>query len=431
MPFETPAGQPRRIAVIGAGISGLGAAWLLSADHHVTLYEAERRLGGHARTVLAGKRGDQPVDTGFIVFNRATYPHLCDLFARLNVPIAASEMTFAASLDGGRVEYGLKSLNTLFAQRRNLLRPGFIGMVRDILRFNATALDHARDGATVGDLVAAMRLGRWFRDYYLLPLSGAIWSTPCRDVLDFPAAAMLRFFRNHALLQSTGQHPWLTVQGGSRAYVDRLRAALDAAGVTIRPGTAVAGVRRAPGGVEVRALGGDWRTYDEVVMATHADDTLRLLADATPDEGGALAAIRYQPNAAVLHADPSLMPRRRACWSAWNYTEAAGKADPRIDLTYWMNALQPIPKDDPLFVTLNPTRPIRPDLIHDQVTFRHPVYDIGALAAQRRLRDLSGQAGVWYAGAWMQNGFHEDGLASAHAVARRMADRRVLPFAAE
>jgi predicted NAD/FAD-binding protein len=432
MPFETPSPRPRRIAVVGAGISGLGAAHLLSANHHVTLYEAERRLGGHARTVLAGKRGDQPVDTGFIVFNRPNYPHLVRLFEKLSVPVTKSDMSFGASLRGGRIEYGLKTLNTLFTQRPNLLHPRFLGMVRDILRFNAGAARTVAPGMTVGGLIETMRLGDWFRDFYLLPLSGAIWSSPCAAILDFPADAMIRFFDNHALLQASGQHQWYTVDGGSQQYVSRLSAALDRAGVTVHQGASVTGVRRGPTGVQVRAAGGDWQDYDEVVMATHSDDTLRLLGDATAAEKAALGAIRYQPNRAVLHSDASLMPRRKGAWASWVYTEARDKADPRIDLTYWMNSLQPIPKDDPLFVTLNATRAIDPRLIHDEVEFRHPVYDRAALDAQAKVRALSGTAGVWFCGAWMKNGFHEDGLASAHDVADAMRrDPVALDIAAE
>ncbi len=282
MPFETELTAPRRIAVVGGGISGLGAAHLLARDHSVTLYEAERRLGGHARTVMAGRRGDQPVDTGFIVFNRPNYPNLCRLFEELGVPIAPSDMSFGASFHDGRVEFGLRNVGAVVAQPSNLARPAFVRMLRDIFRFNAGAVAAADDpNMTVGELVEAMRLGPWFRDRYLLPLSGAIWSTPCQGVLDFPARALVRFFRNHALLNHTGQHRWLTVRGGSVEYVHRLQASLTRRGVSVRTGTAVAGVRRRFGGVEVRTFGGEWEGYDEVVMATHADDTLRLLSDAT------------------------------------------------------------------------------------------------------------------------------------------------------
>jgi predicted NAD/FAD-binding protein len=424
MPFETAAPQPRRIAVIGGGISGMAAAHLLSRDNAVVLYEAEPRLGGHARTVIAGKRGDQPVDTGFIVYNRANYPNLVRLFEDLAVPVTPSNMSFAASIDGGRIEYGLHDLNRIFAQRRNLVRPGYLRMVRDIVRFNARAPEAAADPTlTIGGLLERLGTGAWFRDYYLLPLSGAIWSTPARGILEFPAQTLIRFFQNHALMAYSGQHQWYTVQGGSVEYVRRLAAAMARAGVDIRTGAPVAAVRRDNGAVQVRARGGVWEAFDAVVFGTHSDDTLALLADPSADETATLGAVRYQPNEAVLHADPRLMPQRRACWASWNYTEAAGKTSDRIDLTYWMNSLQPIPLDDPLFVTLNATRRIREELIHDVVTFRHPVYDHAALAAQARIRATNGTANTWFCGAWMRNGFHEDGFASAVDVVTAMQDR--------
>jgi len=424
MPFETAAGAPRRIAVIGAGISGLGAAHLLATDHRVTLFEAEGRLGGHARTVLAGRRGDQPVDTGFIVFNHVNYPHLTDLFRELGVPVAKSDMSFGASLDGGRFEYGLRNLRAVVAQPSNLLNPKFLGMMRDVLKFNARALEVAQDPRmTIGEFLRALGTGDWFRDRYLLPLSGAIWSTPTRGILEFPAQAMIRFFENHALLSHTGQHQWYTVEGGSIEYVRRLEQALARQGVTIRKGAPVEAVRRNEAGVELRARGAEWQHFDEVIFATHSDDTLAMIADPTPQERAALGAIGYQPNEAVLHADTNLMPKRRAAWASWVYTEETGRRSDRIDLTYWMNSLQPIPESDPLFVTLNSQREIRPDLIYDTVTFRHPVYDLAALEAQQTLRQMNGLNRTWFCGAWMKNGFHEDGLASAVDVAEAMKRR--------
>ncbi|TCP61682.1 hypothetical protein EV663_104135 [Rhodovulum bhavnagarense] len=426
MPFEASAGAPRRIAVIGAGISGLGAAYMLAADARVTLFEAEGRLGGHARTVMAGKNGDQPVDTGFIVFNYVNYPHMTRLFEELDVPVAKSDMSFGASLDGGAFEYGLKNLRAVFAQPSNALSPKFLGMLRDVLKFNAQALSVAdrMPGATIGEFLAELGTGDWFRDRYLLPLSGAIWSTPSKGILDFPAHAMIRFFQNHALLSHKGQHQWYTVKGGSVEYVRRVEAALRAKGAEIRLSAPVESVRRGLESVEIRAHGGVWETFDEVIFATHSDDTLALLSDASPEERTALGAVRYQPNEAVLHSDTSVMAKRRAAWASWNYTEQTGKDSDRIDLTYWMNSLQPIPQGDPLFVTLNAQRPIREDLIHDTVTFRHPVYDGPALKAQETLRAMNGANRTWICGAWMKNGFHEDGLASAVDVVEAMRRRQ-------
>lgn len=413
MPFEQPAAVPKRIAVIGAGITGMGAAYHLADSHAVTLFEAEPRLGGHARTVVAGKRGDQPVDTGFIVFNYVNYPNLVKLFEALEVPIATSDMSFAASIGGGRIEYGLRSPRALFAQKRNLANPSFLRMVRDLMTFNARAERVANDATvTLGELMDEMRMGRWFRDYYLTPISGAIWSTPKEEIMDFPAQALVRFFRNHHLLQATGQHQWYTVQGGSVEYVSRLDRAMRAKGVDIRLSAPIEAVRRSAPGVEIRR-NGHWELFDEVVFATHSDDSLAMLADPTPGETAALGAVRYQPNTAVLHADARAMPRRRVTWSSWNYTERAGHGGGPIDLTYWMNCLQPIPESDPLFVTLNGRAPIDERLIHDTTVFRHPVYDLAALEAQGTVRAMNGQNNTWYCGAWMKNGFHEDGLASA------------------
>lgn len=422
----------RRIAVIGAGISGMAAAYRLAADHTVTLYEAEGRIGGHARTRQAGPRGDQTVDTGFIVFNYATYPHLTALFAELDVPVTPSNMSWGASFRGGALEYGLADLGTMFAQRRNLVSPRFLRMLRDILRFNARALEASSDPAlTIAGLIDRLGLSDGFRDHYLLPFSGAIWSTPTEKILDFPASALVRFFRNHGLLHHTGQHPWFTVQGGSIAYVSRLEAAMRRAGVAIRLHAPIAGVRRSPRGVEVRARGADWDLHDEVVFATHSDDTLAMLADPTRHESRLLSAVAYQPNRVVLHSDPALMPRRRKVWSSWTYAEGPRKSTDAIDLSYWMNSLQPWLTDIDLFITLNPTRPIRQHLIWDEVTMRHPVFDRAAMAAQEEIGLLNGENNTWFCGAWMRNGFHEDGIASAMSVVEAIRARVDLRVAAE
>lgn len=426
MPFELAPQAPRRIAVIGGGISGMGAAHALSRHHHVVLYETGTRLGGHARTVLAGKRGDQPVDTGFIVFNRVNYPHLARLFDDLEVPVVRSDMSFGASVRGGWLEYGLRDLTALSAQKRNLARPEFWAMLRDVARFNAQApAACAGRDLTIGDLIETLRLGPWFRDYYLTPLSGAIWSTPTARILDFPAEPLIRFFQNHNLMQVSGQHQWWTVQGGSVQYVRRLRAALDRRGVDIRLGAEATEVTRPGPLVRVKVKGAEVEGFDAVVMACHSDQALALLGDAAPGERQPLSAIRYQPNRAILHADPSVMPQRRKVWSSWNYRDHAGAED-RIALTYWMNALQPIPKDDPLFVTLNPGAAIREELIQDEVTFAHPLYDTAALDAQTAIRAQNGTRNTWFAGAWMRNGFHEDGLASGLEVAEAILAQPVL-----
>ncbi|WP_226780195.1 NAD(P)/FAD-dependent oxidoreductase [Oceaniglobus trochenteri] len=423
MPFETGKAAAQRIAVIGGGISGMGAAHMLSDRHQVVLYEAAPRLGGHARTVIAGKRGDQPVDTGFIVFNKVNYPNMVRLFDDLGVPVVESNMSFGASINGGALEYGLRSFGSVFAQRRNIANPRFLRMLSDIARFNSRAVSVAnRPDMTIRAFLDALGTGAWFRDYYLLPLSGAIWSTPTRGILDFPAQAMISFFRNHALLGATGQHQWYTVKGGSVEYVRRLQDRMERRGVDIRTRASVQEVRRGAQGVQIKAEGQPLEQFDQVVLATHSDDSLALLGDASPAERAALGAVKYQPNRIVLHCDETLMPRRKGAWASWVYAEPKGGAQSdRIDLSYWMNSLQPIPRDDPMFVTLNSTRPIDPAKIYDEAEFRHPVYDLAALEGQAAVRRMNGARNTWFCGAWMRNGFHEDGLSSGLEVAGGIA----------
>ena len=424
--------RPKRIAVVGGGISGLGAAYALSNTYKVTLFEAETRLGGHARTVFSGKSGQQPVDTGFIVFNYPNYPELSQLFSELNVPIAKSDMSFGASLKSGKIEYALRNFDAIFAQRKNLLNPQFVKMVWDINKFNTIGLTVADDESlTIGQFLKRLKTGDWFRDYYLLPLSGAIWSTPTEKILDFPAYAMLQFFKNHALLSRSGQHQWYTVKGGSREYVSRLENVLAQKQVEIRVNTPVASVTRHATGVVVKTYRSEPQTFDEVVFATHSDDTLALLSDPSKIEERNLASIKYQDNEVVLHSDVSVMPKLYKCWSSWVYTERKDKSTDKIDLTYWMNSLQPIPLDDPLFVTLNSTQNIDQNKIHDQVTMRHPVYDLGVLSVQKDISLNNGDNRTWFSGAWMKNGFHEDGLSSGLDVARSILAKDTLSIAAE
>lgn len=432
MPFETATAVSRKIAVIGAGISGMGAAHMLAQDHHVVLFEAEKRLGGHARTRMAGPNRDQAVDTGFIVFNYANYPHLTALFDELDVPVTKSNMSFGASFDGGRMEYGLDSLDALFATRRNTVNPKFLRMVRDVFKFNKHGLNASADpDLTIGGLLEKLHLSDYFRDHYLLPFSGAIWSTPKEKIMDFPANALLKFFDNHALLGATGQHQWYTVDGGSQSYVTRLGADMVKRGVGVRLGAGVNAVRRGPLGVEIKSNGGEWEMFDEVIFATHSDQTLGLLSDATAAETATLGAVKYQPNSVVLHSDTGIMPKRKQVWSSWIYTEDTGKKTNQIDLTYWMNSLQPWLKRDEMMVTLNTTRDIDPALIWDEVTLHHPVYDLAALEAQKLAVAMNGSNRTWFCGAWMKNGFHEDGLSSAYDVVHALNAVERLDVAAE
>lgn len=412
---------PQRIAIIGGGISGLAAAYLMAPNHAVTLFETAPCLGGHARTVMAGLNGDQPVDTGFIVFNYANYPHLTRMFQELDVPVAKSDMSFGISVNEGQIEYALRSLRSLTAQRRNMLRPGFVRMLRDIQRFNvgAEALDRGGD-ATIGELMDEMRLGRWFQEYYLMPLCGAIWSTPPERIRDFPARAIIRFFRNHALLSATAQHQWSTVDGGSMQYLNRLEHHLRERGVAIRTQTPVQSVRRTGSQSIVNSSGGEDAPFDHVIFACHADQALRLLAQPTVQERAALSAVRFQDNLMVLHRDIAMMPKRKAVWSSWVYNADTSGPETAIGVTYWMNRLQNIPEHDPLFVSLNPARTVPEHLIYDQTTFRHPVFDAGALAAQEQISQIQGQNNTWFAGAWLRHGFHEDGFASAVRIDRLM-----------
>ncbi len=432
MPFETGTAAPKKIAVIGAGISGMGAAHALAKDHRVALFEAEGRLGGHARTRMAGKNRDQPVDTGFIVFNYANYPNLTKLFDHLDVPVIKSDMSFGASFSGGKMEYGLAGMNALFAQRSNIANPKFLRMVRDILKFNAKGLEASADHSlTIRDLLEKLNLSNYFRDHYLLPFSGAIWSTPKEKILDFPAYAMIRFFDNHALLSATGQHQWYTVDGGSREYVTRLAADMMQRSVDMRLGTPIDAVRRTPLGADIKTHGANWQHFDEVVFATHSDDALAMLTDATAVEKSVLGAICYQPNKVVLHSDTSIMPKRRKVWSSWTYTEDVQQTDTEINLTYWMNSLQPWLKGQDMMVTLNSKRPIKEELIWDEVTLRHPVYDLEAIAAQEAAVAINGSNRTWFCGAWMKNGFHEDGLSSALDVVRGISTLEQMDLAAE
>ena len=432
MSFKVPTASPCKIAVIGAGISGMGAAHMLAIDHNVVLFEAKARLGGHARTRMAGPNSDTPVDTGFIVFNYANYPNLISLFEQLEVPVIKSNMSFGASFDGGKLEYGLAGLRAIFAQKSNMVNPKFLRMIRDILHFNKHALSaSAEAGLTIEGLMRKLNLSDYFRDHYLLPFSGAIWSTPKKKIMDFPANTMMQFFDNHALLSATGQHQWYTVLGGSQSYVNRLAADLVKRGVELRLGAAVGAVRRDVDKVRIKTGSADWEEFDEVVFATHSDDTLNMLIDPTNMETETLGAVRYQPNRVILHSDTSIMPKRRAVWSSWVYAEEKDKQTDQIDLTYWMNSLQPWLTETDYMVTLNTTRPINEDLIWDEATLRHPVYDTAAIAAQGQAVAMNGSNKTWFCGAWMKNGFHEDGLSSAVDVVKKLNVQGRLAVAAE
>ncbi len=416
-------GRSCRVAVIGAGIAGLGAAWLLSQTHQVVLFEASDRPGGHARTVTTRPGGREvPVDTGFIVFNRVNYPYLCRLFNHLKVPTRQSDMSFAVSVDDGAVEYGCRNIAAALAQPANVIRPDFWRMFRDIAVFNRTVLADSLDdpALTLGELIRRRRFGPWFERYYLLPMSGAIWSTPRTGMRDFPAGVLARFFANHGLLSFSGQHRWRTVEGGSRNYVVKLTGALAAQRAELRLRTPVEAVTRTPEGVRLKAAGSAVEIFDRVVFACHADTALAILQDAGAEERRVLGRIAFRRNRIVLHTDARLMPRRRACWSSWVYLASARPDEDRASVTYWMNSLQGLPRETMLFATLNPPASLDDRAVLDEHAFEHPQYDHDAIAAQAALPSIQGRAGAWYCGAWTGNGFHEDGLASAVRVAHRL-----------
>lgn len=423
--METEAGQD--IAVIGGGISGLSAAWLLSSRHRVTVFEADERIGGHSHTVQAQ---GMPVDMGFIVYNEPTYPNLTALFRHLDVPTRPTKMGFAVSLDNGRLEYSGSGLAGLFAQPRNLFSPRFWSMLRDLERFYRRA---PRDLPMVGEMGLGEYLDRLgcgapLRDDHLYPMAAAIWSTPVGDIPGYPAAAFLRFCENHGLLKLAGRPVWRTVAGGSREYVSRLTRSFAGRIVTGQP---VRQVRRQADGVAVSTDGGT-RHFDQVVIACHADQALALLADADDHEARLLGAFGYRANTAVLHCDPVVMPRRRRAWASWNYSSTAGSGAQDLSVTYWMNLLQGLPHDKPLFVTLNPDRAIDPARVLCRKTFHHPVFDASAGAAQEALWSLQGVRRSWFCGAYFGAGFHEDGLQAGLAVAEQLGGvRRPWQVAAE
>ncbi len=400
-----------KIAVIGAGISGLGAAYLLHKQHEITLFERNDYIGGHTRTLRVGST---PVDTGFIVYNEPNYPLLTKLFAHLGVATQKSEMSFGASIADGFLEYSSKAP---FAQRKNLLRPQYLRMVADIVRFNVQAERYIDvPDMTLGECLDKLGMGEWFRRYYLLAMGAAIWSCSAQTMLSFPAGTFLRFFKNHGLLTIRDQPQWYTVTGGSSAYVGKLTAGFKD---QVRLNTAARSVLRHADGADVTDITGKTHKFDHVVFACHADETLALLENPTHDEKTILGAFHYQDNLAVLHSDASLMPRNKSCWASWVYlSEEKVSHTPSVSLTYWMNNLQNLPAQTPLFVTLNPGRAPDPALVYNSHVFSHPMFTRAAITAQSQLRNIQGKNHSHFCGAWTRYGFHEDGLMSGVAAAK-------------
>jgi predicted NAD/FAD-binding protein len=428
-----------KVAVVGSGIAGLSAAHQLAPHVALTLFESDAHFGGHAHTVdvsLPGAQGDTVfgVDTGFLVYNDRTYPTLIRLFKDLGVETAKSDMSFSVQVAGPAraLEWSGSSLSTVFAQRRNLFDPRFLGMLRDLLRFNALTTQIAESQLEasmqmpLGDFLREHRFGEAFCNWYFLPMMACIWSCPTAQMLQFPVATMIRFCHNHGLLQVTNRPQWWTVRGGARHYVDKILAGI----ADKRLRTAVRAIRRTDpqrdGRVVVSTDAGP-EHFDRVVIATHSDQALALLSDPTPAERDTLGAIRYHHNHAVLHTDASMLPKRKAAWAAWNYESSpAGRGGPasgnQVCLHYLINLLQPVPWTQPVVVSLNPLRDIRADTILGQYGYAHPVFDATAIRAQAAVGRLQGQAGTYFCGAWLGYGFHEDGVKSGQAAARKILD---------
>jgi predicted NAD/FAD-binding protein len=402
-----------KIAIVGSGIAGLTAAHHLHPDHDITVFEAGAHVGGHVHTHDVHLDGrDYRIDSGFIVFNRRTYPNFIELLAELGVPSQASDMSFSVSCAKSGLEYNGSNLNALFAQRENLLRPGFWGMLRDILRFNREApalLSQPGNEISLGDYLATGRYGAMFRDYYILPMGAAIWSSNPRQMLDFPARFFVRFFQNHGLLSVKDRPTWQVIRGGSRAYVERL---IDPFRAHLRLQNPVDRIERRADHVILHSAVGGSECFDAVFLACHSDQALALLAEPNGVEREVLGAIPYQANSAVLHTDTRLLPRRRLAWAAWNYLMPDG-AGGRLSLTYHMNRLQDLDAPVDFCVSLNADDRIDPARVIARMTYQHPLFTPAATAAQARHREIDGIQRTYYCGAWWRNGFHEDGVVSA------------------
>lgn len=409
-----------RIAIVGTGISGLATAWMLRQRHDVHVFEASDRFGGHTNTVPVRVDGEShEIDTGFIVYNETTYPLFTRLLARLGVETKPTDMSFGVHCERSGLEWCSRGLSGVFAQRRNLLRPAFLRMLLDVVRFNreSHALLAADDEkVALGDYLLGAGYSRAFIDHYLVPMGAAIWSAEPNEMLRFPALAFVRFFRNHGLLDTSAQTQWRVVRGGSARYVDAL---VEPIRDRIRTRAAVQGVRREGDRVWLRANEGPWEPFDRVVLACHSDQAMAMLEPPTQTERKLLSAIRYQENDTILHTDTSVMPERRRAWASWNY-RVPSDGRQSLFVTYDMNRLQGIDSEHSFLVSLNAGERIDPRRILARFTYHHPVFDADAMTAQRLRDHIDGGGGVHFCGAYWGYGFHEDGLSSAVRVARKL-----------
>jgi predicted NAD/FAD-binding protein len=430
-----------RIAIVGSGISGLSAAHHLHGKADITLFEAGDYFGGHTHTVdvtLPTATGMQThgVDTGFLVYNERTYPGLIALFEELQVATVKSDMSFSVQVPNkngqGALEWNGANLNTVFAQRSNLFKPSFLLMLRDVMRFNTLATELAERNQDhelaqpLSGFLFSHKFSDAFRDWYLLPMLGCIWSCPTDQMLKFPVATMIRFCHNHGLIQVNNRPQWYTVAGGARHYVEKILAGI----ADKRLNTPVLRIERDAHSVTLQTQHGSER-FDQVILATHADQSLAMLAEPTPQEVATLGAIRYHPNRAVLHTDTSVMPEKKLAWAAWNYERAAhsNTESTRVCLHYWLNLLQPLPFTQDVIVSLNPVHEIDPAHIIGEYDYAHPVFDLPAIQAQAQMPRLQGQQHTWFAGAWMGYGFHEDGFKAGRDAAQTLWAKLRMPNA--
>ncbi len=411
----------RNIAIVGTGISGLGIAYLLYPHHNITIYEQNNYIGGHSRTIdVHTPDGKIGVDTGFIVFNKRNYPLLSSLFAHLNVPVEKSNMSFGASIHNGWLEYGTMNLKNIFVQKSNIFNIKFLGMIKDILKFNKNAYSYLEcdPAITLKKCLEELKLGEWFQKYYLLAMGGAIWSTPISSMLEFPAKTFVRFFDNHGLLTINNHPKWYTVKHGSREYI---KCITEKFSDNILLNRGVTKVVRNDDKVAVYDDKGRVENYDEIIFACHADQALKVIENPTEKELSILSNFTYQPNRMVVHSDTSFMPKRKGAWASWVYlSDTQDDNNSHISLSYWMNNLQPLKTHTPIIATLNPTRKLLENLIYDEYWFEHPVFDSGAIKAQEKINDIQGKNRFWFCGAYQRYGFHEDGLWSAVNIAEKM-----------